>query len=73
MSPLPSSRSLARKRIAIALFNYMFWRAAGAAGGVAAGIVRSLFAGRDNSPTPVYRNYVNRCLADQGYQPVGWN
>ncbi len=47
--------------------------AAGAAGGVAAGIVRSLFSGRDNSPAPVYKNYVNRCLADQGYQPVGWN
>lgn len=46
--------------------------AAGAAGGVAAGLVRSLFH-RDSSPAPAYRSYVNRCLRDRGYQPVGWN
>lgn len=46
--------------------------AAGAAGGVAAGLVRGLFH-HDGKPSPAYRNYVNRCLRDQGYDPVGWN
>lgn len=47
--------------------------AAGAAGGVAAGLVRSLFSSHDDSPAPAYRAYVNRCLRDRGYDPVGWN
>lgn len=46
--------------------------AAGAAGGVAAGLVRGLFH-RDSRPSPVYKNYVNRCLREQGFKPVGWN
>lgn len=46
--------------------------AAGAAGGVVTGLVRSLFH-HDGNPSPVYRNYVNRCLRNQGYKPVGWN
>lgn len=46
--------------------------AAGAAGGVAAGLVRGLF-NHDSNPSPVYRNYVNRCLRDRGYDPIGWN
>jgi hypothetical protein len=25
-----------------------------------------------NDPAPVYRAYVNRCLAEQGYEPIGW-
>jgi len=45
--------------------------AAGAAGGATAGLIRSLFA--RNDPAPVYRSYVNRCLADQGYEPIGWD
>ncbi|MES1924268.1 glycine zipper family protein [Salinisphaera sp. T31B1] len=45
--------------------------AAGAAGGATAGLIRSLFA--RNDPAPVYRSYVNRCLAEQGYEPIGWN
>jgi len=44
---------------------------AGAAGGATAGLIRGLFD-RDD-PAPVYRAYVNRCLADQGYSPVGWD
>lgn len=47
--------------------------AAGAAGGVAAGLVRSMFANHDHGPAPVYKAYVNRCLQDHGYRPVGWN
>lgn len=45
--------------------------AAGAAGGVVTGLVRALFD-YDGRPSPVYRNYVNRCLRRQGYRPVGW-
>lgn len=46
--------------------------AAGAAGGVAAGLVRDMFH-HDSGPAPAYRAYVNRCLRDRGYQPIGWN
>lgn len=45
--------------------------AAGAAGGATAGLIRSMFA--RNDPAPVYRSYVNRCLADKGYSPIGWD
>lgn len=48
--------------------------AAGAAGGAAAGatrgVVHEIF--RDRGPRPVYRNFVNRCLRDKGYDPIGW-
>lgn len=45
--------------------------AAGAAGSVAAGLVSDMFH-RDSSPAPAYRSYVDRCLRDRGYRPVGW-
>ncbi len=44
--------------------------AAGAATGAAAGATRSLLRVRD--PSPVFMNYVNHCLMDKGYQPIGW-
>ena len=44
--------------------------AAGAATGAAAGATRSLLRVRD--PSPVFMNYVNHCLRDKGYQPIGW-
>jgi outer membrane lipoprotein SlyB len=48
--------------------------AVGAAGGGAAGatraVVHELFRKRD--PSPVYRNFVNRCLREKGYEPIGW-
>jgi hypothetical protein len=48
--------------------------AAGAAGGAAAGatrgIVHEMF--RKRGPSPVYRNFVNRCLREKGYDPIGW-
>jgi hypothetical protein len=48
--------------------------AVGAAGAGAAGLTRGLihgFAGK-RSPSPVYKNFVNRCLRDKGYEPIGW-
>jgi hypothetical protein len=44
---------------------------AGAAGGATAGLIRGMFD--RNDPAPVYRAYVNRCLAEQGYESVGWD
>jgi hypothetical protein len=48
--------------------------AIGAAGGAAAGATRvavhEMF--RKRGPSPVYRNFVNRCLRDKGYDPIGW-
>ena len=49
--------------------------AAGAAGGGAAGVTRGLIHGltRKQSPSPVYKTFVNRCLRDKGYDPIGWH
>ena len=48
--------------------------AVGAAGGGAAGatraVVHEIFRKRD--PSPVYKNFVNRCLREKGYEPIGW-
>lgn len=48
--------------------------AAGAAGGAAAGLTRGVI--RDlreaGTPPPVYRNFVNHCLRERGYEPIGW-
>ncbi|HXG53291.1 MAG TPA: hypothetical protein VNN77_17980 [candidate division Zixibacteria bacterium] len=48
--------------------------AAGAAGGGAAGATRALVreAFRKRSPSPAYRNFVDRCLREKGYDPIGW-
>jgi hypothetical protein len=48
--------------------------AAGAAGGAAAGVTRGLLTGISGKrdPSPVYKNFVNRCLRDKGYEPIGW-
>jgi hypothetical protein len=48
--------------------------AAGAAGGAAAGVTRGLIHGltRKQNPSPVYRNFVDRCLREKGYDPIGW-
>jgi len=45
--------------------------AGGGAGGATRGLIRGLFSKR--SPIPVYRNFVNRCLREKGYDPIGWN
>lgn len=49
--------------------------AAGAAGGAAAGVTRGLIHGmvRKRSPSAVYKNFVDRCLREKGYDPIGWN
>lgn len=49
--------------------------AAGAAGGATAGLLGTLFGWmlRKSEPEPVYRNFVETCLRDKGYQPIGWN
>jgi len=45
--------------------------AIGAASGAAAGLVRSLF--RSSGPSQAYRNVVDQCLRERGYQPAGWD
>jgi Glycine-zipper domain len=42
----------------------------GAAGGATAGFLRGLF--RRSPPSNAYKQFVNRCLKDRGYDPVGW-
>ena len=44
--------------------------AAGAAGGGAAGFTRGVFDSGD--PDPVFARFVEKCLRDKGYAPVGW-
>ncbi|KPK88514.1 MAG: cell envelope biogenesis protein OmpA [Deltaproteobacteria bacterium SM23_61] len=44
--------------------------AIGAAGGAVAGIIRG--ASRASRPSPTYKNFVNRCLREKGYEPIGW-
>ena len=49
--------------------------AIGAAGGAAAGATRGLIHGMfgTRGPSPVHKNFVNRCLREKGYEPIGWN
>jgi len=48
--------------------------AIGAAGGGAAGatraVVHEIF--RKRGPSSAYKNFVNRCLRERGYDPIGW-
>jgi outer membrane lipoprotein SlyB len=44
--------------------------AVGAAGGGAGGLMRGIF--RSSQPTATYKNFVNHCLKDRGYEPIGW-
>jgi hypothetical protein len=44
--------------------------AAGAAAGGAGGLTRSAI--NSNEPDPVFRNFVERCLREKGYDPIGW-
>jgi len=44
--------------------------AAGAAGGAAGGLARGVL--RSGDPDPVFRNFVERCLREKGYEPIGW-
>jgi hypothetical protein len=44
--------------------------AAGAAGGGAAAMTRSVI--NSDKPDSLFKNFVEQCLRDKGYQPVGW-
>jgi hypothetical protein len=44
--------------------------AAGAAGGAAGGLVKGIFDSSD--PDPVFKNFVDRCLREKGYESIGW-
>jgi hypothetical protein len=44
--------------------------AVGAAAGATAGAVRG--AVKKTEPSPIYKAFVNRCLAERGYQVLGW-
>ena len=44
--------------------------ALGAATGATANFMRSLF--RRDQPSQAYRGFVDRCLQERGYEPVGW-
>lgn len=42
----------------------------GAAAGATGGLLRSLL--RKSGPSQAYKNFVDTCLKERGYQPVGW-
>ena len=44
--------------------------AAGAAGGAAGGLVHGAL--KSDEPDPVFQKFVERCLRDKGYDPIGW-
>jgi outer membrane lipoprotein SlyB len=42
----------------------------GAAAGAAAGLVHGII--RASEPSPLFKSFVNRCLQERGYSPIGW-
>ena len=44
--------------------------AQGAAAGATGGIIHGVF--RSSEPTSVYKTFVERCLHEKGYEPIGW-
>jgi hypothetical protein len=48
--------------------------AKGAAGGAVAGGTSGLIHGsvKDVQSSPVSKNFVDRCLREKGYEPIGW-
>lgn len=47
--------------------------AVGAATGATAGLLGSVFGiFGDSGPSPTYKNFVERCLRERGYEPIGW-
>ncbi|MBE9536085.1 MAG: hypothetical protein IMF07_02795 [Proteobacteria bacterium] len=44
--------------------------AAGALGGGTGGFMSGIFSSRD--PDPLLKRFVERCLRERGYEPVGW-
>ena len=45
--------------------------AAGAAGGGVAGLTNEILS--IDQPSQVFKSFVDKCLADRGYDPIGWN
>jgi hypothetical protein len=45
--------------------------AVGAATGATAGLLRSIFT--SGGPSGAYQAFVDRCLRERGYEPVGWD
>jgi len=47
--------------------------AVGAATGATAGLLSGLWgASQGSAPDPVFANFVDHCLRDRGYDPIGW-
>jgi outer membrane lipoprotein SlyB len=47
--------------------------AIGAASGATAGLLSGIFdSWRSREVDPVYANFVDRCLRERGYEPIGW-
>jgi len=46
--------------------------AGGAAGAATHAVLSTLLHPRRNQPDPVFRNYVDRCLRERGYDVIGW-
>jgi len=44
--------------------------AVGAATGATAGLLRGLF--QSSEPDPLYKSFVEKCLREKGYEPMGW-
>lgn len=44
--------------------------AAGAAGGAAGGLVHGAI--KSDEPDAVFKSFVDRCLREKGYEPIGW-
>ncbi|MEX2493538.1 MAG: glycine zipper family protein [Nitrospirales bacterium] len=47
--------------------------AIGAAVGATQGFLQGLFGASRSDPSPAYRNFVNRCLEEHGYELMGWD
>ena len=47
--------------------------AIGAAVGATQGLLVGLFRAGSSDPSPAYQNFVNRCLKERGYEPMGWD
>jgi len=45
--------------------------AAGAAGGAAVGVTRAII--NSDKPDQVFKRFVEKCLRDKGYEPIGWS
>lgn len=44
--------------------------AIGAAAGGTSGLIHG--AAKDAQPSPVHKSFVDRCLSEKGYEPIGW-